>query len=125
MRAHKIVLAATLALGACGDPMSGPGGRDNLFEVWKQKGLKPTGFKAAKVDVGKDCHAGTVDGVDVLVCQYATPEEAKAAEPKGYEWVGEATGTTVIAGKVLVSAADKRKADPSGRTIDKLMKLSK
>jgi hypothetical protein len=28
-------------------------------------------------------------------------------------------------GKVLVAASDRRKADPSGRTINQLMKLSK
>ena len=99
--------------------------RDKVIAAWKKGGLTPSPMSAATVGAGKDCQTGTVNSVDVLVCQYATPEEAKAAEPKGLEWVGSATGMSQSAGKVLVAAADRRKADPSGRTIDKLMKLSK
>ena len=99
--------------------------RDRVIAAWKKGGLEPTPFTAATTTVGKDCQSGTVNSVDVLVCQFATPDEAKAAEPKGYTWVGEATGTAVVTGKVLVVASDRRKSDPSGRTIDKLMKLSK
>ncbi|MBA3821230.1 MAG: hypothetical protein H0X17_20265, partial [Deltaproteobacteria bacterium] len=57
--------------------------------------------------------------------QYTTPEESKTAEAPGLAWVGEATGMSQAAGKVLVVAADRRKADPSGRTINQVMKLSK
>jgi hypothetical protein len=121
-----------LALASCSkDDGTGRGAasgeltRDRIVEAWKKGGLTPTPLTAATTTVGKDCQSGTVNSVDVLVCQFATPEEAKAAEPKGYEWVGEATGTTVVSGKVLVAASDRRKSDPSGRTIDKLMKLSK
>jgi len=52
-------------------------------------------------------------------------DEAKTAEAKGLEWVGEATGMAQASGKVLVAASDRRKSDPSGRTINQLMKLSK
>lgn len=99
--------------------------RDRVVEAWKKGGLTPSPFTPATVPVGKDCTTGTVNGVDVLVCQFPTPEEAKAAEPKGLEWVGEATGMSQAAGKTLVAASDRRKSDPSGRTIDALMKLSK
>jgi hypothetical protein len=99
--------------------------RDHVVAAWKKGGLTPSPLTAATVPVGKDCTSGTVNGVDVLVCQFATPEEAKAAEPKGLAWVGEATGMSQAAGKVLVAASDRRKSDPSGRTIDALMKLSK
>ena len=99
--------------------------RDKVLAAWKKGGLTPSPMTAATVSVGKDCQTGTVNSVDVLVCQYATPEEAKAAESKGLEWVGDATGMAQSAGKVLVSAADRRKADPTGRTINQVMKLSK
>lgn len=128
---RSLIFALALFAGCSKDDGTGRGeatgelSRDRIVAAWKKGGLEPSPLTAATTTVGKDCQSGTVNGVDVLVCQYATPEEAKAAEPKGYEWVGESTGTTVIAGKVLVSARDKRKADPSGRTIDKLMKLSK
>src|SRR5512139_647645 len=89
--------------------------RDRVVAAWKKGGLTPSPLTAATVPAGKDCQTGTVNSVDVLVCQYATPDEAKAAEPKGLEWVGEATGMAQASGKVLVAAADRRKADPSGR----------
>lgn len=127
---QRIILV--LALASCskddGTGRGGAGGeltRDRVVEAWKKGGLTPTPLTAATTTVGKDCHSGTVNSVDVLVCQFATVDEAKAAEPKGYEWVGEATGTAVVSGKVLVVASDRRKSDPSGRTIDKIMKLSK
>ena len=125
-------LVLLLALASCSkDDGTGRGeasgelSRDRVVAAWKKGGLEPTPLTAATTTVGKDCQSGTVNSVDVLVCQFATPDEAKAAEPKGYAWVGEATGTTVVTGKLLVAASDRRKADPSGRTIDKIMKLSK
>ena len=99
--------------------------RDKLVAAWKKGGLLPSPMTPATVAVGKDCQTGTVNSVDVLVCQYATVDEAKAAEPKGLEWVGSVTGMSQAAGKVLVAAADRRKADPDGKTINQLMKLSK
>lgn len=123
---------ALLLLAACSkDDGTGRGAgggelsRDKLVAAWKQAGLLPSPMTPATVAVGKDCQSGTVNSVDVLVCQYATVDEAKAAEPKGLEWVGEATGMSQASGKVLVAAADRRKADPSGRIINQLMKLSK
>ena len=125
-------LVLVLALASCSkDDGTGRGEatgeltRDRVVAAWKKGGLEPTPLTAATTSVGKDCQSGTVNSVDVLVCQYATPDEAKAADPKGYEWVGEATGSVVVTGKVLVAASDRRKSDPSGRTIDKIMKLSK
>lgn len=127
---HIIVVLALVA-GCSKDDGTGRGAatgelsRDRVVEVWKKGGLTPSPLTAATVPAGKDCQSGTVNGVDVLICQYATPDEAKAAEAKGLEWVGEATGMAQATGKVLVAASDRRKADPSGRTINQLMKLSK
>ena len=109
--------------GTSGDPADLS--RDSVVAAWKKGGLTPSALAAAQVDVGKDCQTGTVNGVDVLVCQYPSPTEAKAAEEAGLKWVGEATGMSQAHGKVLVAASDRRKADPSGRTINSLMKLSK
>jgi hypothetical protein len=104
---------------------SGELSRDAVVAAWKKGGLTPSAMTDAKVEVGKDCQTGTVNGVDVLVCQFPTPADAKAAEDAGLKWVGEATGMSQSHGKVLVAASDRRKADPSGRTINSLMKLSK
>ena len=61
--------------------------------------------------------------VDTLICAFPTPDAAKAAEAAAYGWVGQATGMVQIRGALVVAAADRRKADPSGRTINQVMKL--
>lgn len=97
--------------------------RDAVLESWRKGGLAPSAFTAATVAFGKDCQSGTVNKVDVLLCEYPSDAEAKAAEEPGYAWVGDATGISRAAGKVLIAAADRRKADPGGKTINQLTKL--
>jgi hypothetical protein len=97
--------------------------RDGVLESWRKGGLAPSAFTAATVAFGKDCQSGTVGGVDVLLCEYPSDAEAKAAEEQGYAWVGDTTGISRAAGKVLIVGADRRKADPSGKTINQLTKL--
>ncbi|MBA3397045.1 MAG: hypothetical protein H0T89_30730 [Deltaproteobacteria bacterium] len=132
MRALVMVMFGLLVAAACSkDDGTGRGAnagelsRDSVVAAWKKAGLTTTPLTAATVAFGKDCQSGTVGGVDVVVCQYKTPDEAKAAEEAGLVWVGDATGMAQAAGKVLVAAADRRKVDPSGRTINQVMKLSK
>ncbi|MBA3462655.1 MAG: hypothetical protein H0T46_22050 [Deltaproteobacteria bacterium] len=100
------------------------GPRDAIVEAWKKGGLTPSPLTPAQVAVGKDCQSGTVGAVDVLLCTYPTPADAKAAEDAGLGWVGDATGASQASGAVLVVVADRRKSDPSGRTINQMMKLA-
>ncbi|HVK88865.1 MAG TPA: hypothetical protein VM513_32320 [Kofleriaceae bacterium] len=118
MRALPLLL---VALVACGDSAAG-GSREAIIARWKEKGLTPSAMTAAKVDVGKDCQSGTVDKLDVLLCVYPTDAEAKAAEDAGLAWVGDTTGMAQAKGSVLIVVADRKKSDPSGRTINQMMK---
>ena len=120
-------LACILVVAACGkgDGAAGGGGpRDAVIAAWKKGGLAPSVFTAATVPAGKDCQSGTVGAVDVLLCVYPTADDAKAAVDSGYIWVGEGTGAAQASGTVLIAIADRRKSDPSGRTINQLMKLA-
>lgn len=122
------ILLITLVLGCGKDEAGGPGAsaassRDGVMDAWKKGGLTPSPFTAATVAFGKDCQSGTVNGVDVLLCQYPSDAEAKAAEEQALAWVGDVTGIARAVGKVVVAAADRRKADPSGRTLNQLTKL--
>lgn len=124
------ILLIAFVLGCGKDEAGKPGApatssRDGVIEAWKKGGLTPSPFTAATVAFGKDCQSGTVNGVDVLVCQYPSDAETKAAEDQAFTWVGETTGIVHPAGKVLIAAADRRKADPSGRTLNQLRKLLK
>ena len=97
----------------------GSAARNDVVAGWQKAGLTVSAMTADKSGaVGGDCVTGTVSGVDVVVCAFATPDEAKAAEAKGFAWVGETTGTSLAQGAVLVAVADRRSADPSGRTIN-------
>jgi hypothetical protein len=121
-----------LLLAACDkDSKAGdkPGGaaatsRDALVAAWKKGGLDPSALTPAQVAFGKDCQSGTVGAIDVLVCSFASEAEAKAAAAAAYGWVGEATGAVKASGPLLIAAVDRRKSDPSGRTINQLIKLA-
>ncbi len=120
MRRALVVL---FVLAACGKG-GGPSSRDALLESWKKAGLETSAFTDAKTTVGKDCASGTVNKIDVLVCSFATADEAKAAQDAGLQWVGDTTGASQAKGLFLIAAADRRKADPSGKTINQLFKLA-
>lgn len=121
-------LMLLVALAACGKgdgTGAGATPRDNLLAAWKTAGLAPSPFAAATGSpVGKDCATGTVNGIDVLVCNFASEADAKAATDAGLKWVGDTTGISQAKGTLLIAAADRKKADPSGTTINKLVKTA-
>lgn len=120
-----MVLVAACGKGGDGGGSAATTPRDGVLDTWKKAGLAPSVFTAAQNSpVGKDCAQGTVNNVDVLVCNFASDAEATAAVDAGLKWVGDTTGISVPKGSVLVVAADRKKADPSGTTINKLMKTS-
>jgi hypothetical protein len=110
------------ALPAEGGGDAGP--RAGVIAAWKKGGLTPSPLTPAQVPVGKDCQSGTVGAVDVLLCVFPSNAEARAAEEAGLGWVGDTTGAAQASGNVLVAIADRRKADPSGRTINQMLKLA-
>lgn len=118
------LLLITVALVACSkDGPTGATSRDEVIASWKKGGLEPSAFTAAKVDVGSDCASGTVNKIDALVCTFKSPQDAKAAEDKGLAWVGDHTGAAKAQGEMLIVVADRRKVDPSGRTLNQLITL--
>ena len=98
--------------------------RDVVVDAWKKAGLTLSPMTPAAVAFAKDCQSGTVGAVDVLVCLFPSAAEAKAAEDPGLGWVGDTTGASQAHGGLLIVAADRRKSDPSGRTINQMMKLA-
>jgi hypothetical protein len=120
------MLVVVLAACGKGDGAATAGGnpRDNVVAAWKKGGLTPSPLTAATVSVGKDCQSGTVGAIDVLLCVYPTAADAKAAEDAGLAWVADTTGAAKASGTVLIAVADRRKSDPSGRTINQLLKLA-
>lgn len=124
MRALMILTIALAACGKGGDAAKAGGPREAVLEAWKADKLAPSPLTAATVAFAKDCQTGTVENLDVLLCSFASPAEAKAAEDPGLTWIGSATGASQAHGAALIVVADRKKADPNGRMINRLMKLA-
>jgi hypothetical protein len=113
-----------ILIGACGKAApEGSGARDQVLELWKKGGLDVSTFSPLASGVGKDCASGTINKVDVLVCNFATADAAKQANDGGLQWIGDTTGASQVRGTLIIVAADRRKADPNGRTINQIFKL--
>ena len=123
--ARLAVLVAALAAAACGKGSDKPAGpRDAVIAAWKADKLTPSAMTPVKVAFGVDCQSGTVESLDALVCSFGSPAEAKAAEDQGLSWIGSVTGASQAHGSALIVLADRKKADPNGRMINRLMKLA-
>jgi hypothetical protein len=118
-----LFIAIAVSAAACSKANKGPSSRDGVIAAWKKGGLEPSAFTAAQTDIGKDCASGTVNKLDVLVCTYPTDKDAKAAEDAGLKWVGDTTGASRAQGETLIEVADRKKADPSGKTINQIVTL--
>jgi hypothetical protein len=103
---------------------TGSDARDAVIDAWKKGGLTVSPMTPSTVAFAKDCQSGTVGAVDVLVCVFPSAADAKAAEDAGLAWVGDTTGASQAHGAALIAVADRRKSDPSGRTINQMMKLA-
>jgi hypothetical protein len=124
---RALVVLVVLVVAACskaGEDKPAATPRDAVIAAWTAAKLVPSKLAPATVPFAKDCQSGAVEGIDVLLCSFAAPAEAKAAEDAGLAWVGPATGASQARGAVLIVLADRKKADPNGRTINRLMKLA-
>lgn len=119
MRSYLVI--AALIAGCTGCTKDASSARDGVIATWQEAGLSPSAFTAATTQVGKDCAAGTVAKLDVLLCAFASEQDAKAAEGGGLAWIGDATGVSRAHGSTLTVVADRRMADPNGRTINQLV----
>jgi hypothetical protein len=131
MRAALFIgVAVSVALVACGDDKKtgGAGGTDPrtaVIDAWKAGGLTAGALEPAQAaGVGTDCKSTNVKALELLLCVYPSADAAKAAEEPGLAWVGSATGAVKSSGTVLVAVADRRKTEPSGKTINQLLKLT-
>jgi hypothetical protein len=117
------LLIALVAAAGCSKDNKGATSRDGVVAAWKKGGLAPSALTAAKTDVGADCASGTVSKLDVLVCTFKTAKEAKEAEDKGLQWVGDNTGASKAQGEMLIVVADRKKSDPHGKVISQVITL--
>jgi hypothetical protein len=117
-----IALALAAACGKGGK--TGGSARDAVLDAWKKGGLDVSAFNATTTSVGKDCATGTVSKLDVLVCAFASSDEATKAADLGYQWVGDTTGSSRASGATVIAVADHHKVDLHGKTVEQLFKLA-
>jgi hypothetical protein len=130
-----VVVVATLGAAAgCGKGKSeapnlhaqGTPNTNAVLDAWSSAGLQPQSFAAvAPPPYGaKYCERGTVSGVDTLVCEYENDDAiAKGQQALRDEWskAGVQTAVAVRTKRTLLSAVDRERRDPNGKTINQLI----
>lgn len=118
----RLLAALGLALLACvgGCEEAGSSATEDMLNAWRQAGLMPAVFTKLESDDLRPgtCQQGKVDGVSVVLCEYADAAAARAAHNTGLAQVGESTGLAIAAGKLLLIVSDPDKSDPEGRKIN-------
>ena len=68
----------------------------------------------------RSCAAGTLDGVDAIVCEVPVDKQP-FAKKAGEDWLAQApTGVVLTRGSTMLALADRGHVDPNGRTIHKI-----
>ena len=122
------VLAAVASVGCRGRPhVDGTVAVDTILKAWGAEGFATNAVANIEPDAWSAgaCSRGSVAGLDVLLCEYASDETMTAGEQKMMsDWQAEsvATGAAVRTSRTLLAIADRNRADPSGRTIARLIK---
>jgi hypothetical protein len=125
MKLHHVMAALAVMLAAgCGDNAA-PEDASDVVKSWKAAGLEVGEMTALdEHELGEaSCERGEVKGVETTLCAYDSDEAAEAARPAGLAAVGDATGSALANGKVLLIVADRDKADPDGKTINQMTKV--
>jgi hypothetical protein len=122
-RALLLTASLALALGCHKKPTEGGVRLEQVSDAFSSAGLKvehfqptdPTRFSAQK------CVAGTVEGVDTVVCEYGSPDALALGKKAGEQWAGSATTAAVLGnGRTLLAVADRAHLDPNGKSIQKI-----
>jgi len=125
MRSISLLAAAAALLCACGNDKAAPATSAAVIKAWKAAGLTISSLSSAQLPAlaAAECQSGTINAVDIVLCSYPDEAAATAAQPKGFALVGAATGTAIAQKTLLLVVTDRRKVDPSGRTIDRVTKI--
>lgn len=127
MATDRVALLACVALACfgCKKPVEGGVHLEDVQSTFEKADWKRAPFAAA--DAGKfsaqKCVSSTIEGVDVLLCEFGS-EEAKQRGKRAVEaWVAEAvTGAALDNGRTVLGLADRSRADPNGKIIHQVTK---
>src|SRR5690606_37320622 len=119
MKTLTKTLVAALSVAALLAGCEKEGGTVSAIEAaWNEAGLSPESWEKAEIGgLGEStCKQGTIQGIEVILCRYETPDAAAAAKPAGRALIGKTTGAALAAHDFLLVIADRDEADPHGKT---------
>lgn len=96
------------------------------LQVLKDAGRNVSAFSDTDATAlrAKRCQAGTIDGVQALLCEYGSSDEAAQGLQAAQAWVSEAPTGLALQREILVlGLADRSNADPTGKAIDAITKV--
>ena len=119
-----ITVAVAVVVGGCHKKTSPENVRiETISDAFASAGLKPSGFQPVDAQrfSAQRCLAGSIDGVDTVVCEYGSPEALALGKRAGEAWAGNAPTAAVLGnGRALLACADRARVDPNGRLIHKI-----
>jgi hypothetical protein len=123
MRAALVVTLLTAALGCSKKPTEGGVRLEQVSSAFNAAGFKTDGFSPTDPSrwSALKCVAGSIDGVDTLLCEYGSADALALGKKAGEQWAASATTAAVLGnGRTLLAVADRAHADPNGKTIHKI-----
>jgi hypothetical protein len=138
MRSSRLLLALTLlAPVACKKSppptavavhVKGTPHTDQVLAAWRNAGLVPEGFVPMnpKLEGATYCEHGKVNGVDTTVCEFENNQAMELGVQKvreGWARIDAHTGVVVRTKRTLLALVDRERREPSGKTINQLIKV--
>jgi hypothetical protein len=117
-----ILIVGLCALGACKrSHENGPtldDVRDAFGKEWKVDALATQ--DAARFSA-KRCVAGPIEGIDAVICEYASADAVQRGKLSAEAWVGQAvTGVALDNRLTVLGLADRGRVDPNGKLIHRI-----
>jgi hypothetical protein len=107
---HKKPTAGGVRLKQVNDALTSAGYKVDAFQP-----SDPSRFSA------QTCAAGTLGGVDAVVCEFGNAEAVALGKKAAEGWVAHAvTGVVLANGNTLLALADRNRTDPSGKEMHKV-----
>ncbi len=97
---------------------------DAQLTAWDDADLEPGGFAEVDASVfgASECRGGAASALEITLCSFATAAAAADGKTPAENSIGKNTGVVIADGQRLLIVADRRTADPSGKTINRLVK---
>src|SRR5512139_2094669 len=133
----SILVAGLATLPACrkdqprGGPVThvpGTPHTDEVLGAWRAAGLLPEGFTSAPPPAPNTaiyCERGKIRGVDTTLCEYESdPALDRGMAQVRADWarLDVHTGVLLRARRTTMSAVDRERREPSGKTISEMAK---